>query len=81
MIVFGTLLPFATKMTTKLHHKKLAMYAAETAYHAAIAYNAYGEISGKRSVEQIDYTWDTGLSSICVAYQPEAEVLTKCFSY
>ena len=42
IVIFGTLLPFASLVTSKLQMKKAHMYAAETAHRGAIYFSAYG---------------------------------------
>lgn len=81
MVIFGTLLPFATKMTSKLNDKKLAMHAAETAFHGTIAHYAYGELNGIRQVEGMDYEWRVESDSICVSYSISSRGVTKCLEY
>ena len=81
MVIFGTLLPFATKMTSKLNDKKLAMHAAETAFHGTIAHHAYGKLSGVRQVEKMEYEWRIESDSICVSYRISSRVVTKCLDY
>ena len=49
MIIFGTLLPLASSMTSKLQMKKAQMYAAETAFQGAIYFKAYGLMEGAPS--------------------------------
>ena len=46
MVIFGTLLPLASTMTSKLQMKKMQMYAAETALQGAIYFKAYGLTGG-----------------------------------
>ena len=42
MLVFGTLLPFASAITAQLQLKKLEMYAAETALQGAVYFKSHG---------------------------------------
>lgn len=81
MVIFGTLLPFVTKMTTKLTNKRFSMYAAETAFHGAIAYQSYGKVNGTRHVEGVDYTWRIESDTICIEYVIGRESLIKCLDY
>ena len=78
VIVFGTLLPLATKMTSTLHYKKISMYAVETMYHGAILYKSNGKAKGKREIEGVHFDWIITDQLICVSYQPENEVIEKC---
>ena len=45
-VIFGTLLPLYSHMSTRLELKKLGMHAADSAYHGAILYKSYGMIVG-----------------------------------
>ena len=81
VVIFSTLLPLATKMTTTLHNKKIAMHAAETAYKGTIAYHAYGVREGEQSIEGIQFNWIVHGHSICVSYSPSTEVVTTCVDY
>lgn len=65
-------------MTTTLQQKKIAMHAAETAYHGMIAYDAYGKAAGAREVDGMNYEWLVAYGSICVTYQVGNEVTSKC---
>ena len=68
IIIFGTLLPFATKVTSKLQMKKAQMHATETAYQGAIYFNAYGMKEGITSIEGVNYDWTVEGHSVCVSY-------------
>lgn len=68
-------------MTSQLHHKKLAMHAAETAYHAALAYEYDQLTSGVREIDGNLYTWSTEASEICISYLSAAEERIKCVGY
>lgn len=57
------------------------MHAAETAYQGTIAYKAYNQSTGTRKVGEIDYDWHVNLESICVLYEWNNEVFTKCIDY
>lgn len=65
-------------MTGTMHKKKISMHAAETAYQGAIAYQAYRQVEGTRTVGEINYDWRVTGNAICVSYQLDNEVLTKC---
>ena len=78
IVIFGTLLPLATKMTTTLYRKELTMHAAETAYQGVITYGAYGVSAGRRSYEGTDFDWEITENSICVTYLAFDKVAEKC---
>lgn len=81
IVIFGTLLPLATKMTTTLYRKELTMHAAETAHQGAITYGAYGVSAGTRSFEGTDFDWKIRGDSVCVTYLVVDKVAEKCVSY
>lgn len=78
LVVFGTLLPLATHMTSSLHQKKQTMRAAETAYQGMITYSAYGIRQGTRIIEDVTYDWLIEGDSICVSYVLVDKVAKKC---
>ena len=80
MLIFGTLLPFASAITAQLQLKKLEMYAAETALQGAVYFKAHGLTGGIRRFEKVDFHWAIEGQSICVSYKPEVEELIKCVS-
>ncbi|MDS9471078.1 hypothetical protein E2C16_06150 [Sporosarcina pasteurii] len=64
-----------------MQKKKLSMHAAETAYQGAIAYQAYRQVEGSRTVDEINYNWQVTSNAICVSYRLDHEVLTKCIEF
>lgn len=78
IVIFGTLLPFSSIVTSKLHVKKAHMYAAETAYQGAIYFRAYGLMEGVRQVDGVDYDWTIDGQSVCVSYEIVEKVFNKC---
>ena len=78
IVIFGTLLPFASTVTMKLQMKKVDMYAAETAYQGAIYFNAYGLEEGVRQIDGVDYDWTIAGQSVCVSYKVADKVFNKC---
>ncbi|MFJ7933740.1 hypothetical protein [Sporosarcina sp. NPDC096371] len=78
MVVFGTLLPFATVITSKLQMKKMQMYATETALQGAIYFQAYGLTEGTRQVDEVAYNWTVEGHSVCVQYRVVDEDIKKC---
>ncbi|WP_318615009.1 hypothetical protein [Sporosarcina sp. YIM B06819] len=78
MVIFGTLLPLASTMTTKLQMKKLQMYAAETALQGAIYFKAYGWLEGNRQENGIDFDWTIEGQAVCVRYKIVDKAIEKC---
>lgn len=78
LVIFGTLLPLATHMTSILYQKKQSMRAAETAYQGMIIYNAYGIKEGTRIIEDATYDWLIEEDSICVSYVVGDKAAKKC---
>lgn len=78
IVIFGTLLPFATAVTSKLQMKKAQMYATETALQGAIYFSSYGLIEGIRQVEGVDYDWTVNGQSVCVSYTIVNKSFSKC---
>ena len=78
IVIFGTLLPFSSIVTSKLQVKKAHMYAAETAYQGAIYFRAYGLMEGVRQVDGVDYDWTIDGQSVCVSYEIVEKVFNKC---
>ena len=78
MVIFGTLLPFASGITFKLQMKKMQMYASETALQGAINFQAYGLIEGSRLVDGVAYDWAIEGQSVCVVYRIVDEDIRKC---
>lgn len=78
IVIFGTLLPFATTVTSKLQIKKAQMYAAETALQGAIYFSSYGLREGVRQVEGVDYEWVINGQSVCVSYMIVDKAFSKC---
>ncbi|MFD1926574.1 hypothetical protein ACFSFY_00605 [Sporosarcina siberiensis] len=81
LIVFGTLLPLATKTTSFIHAKKQLMRAAETAYHGSILYKAYRIDSGTHTIEDLNYDWKIDDNSVCVSYLVIDKEEEKCVDY
>lgn len=80
MMIFGTLLPFASSMTRKLDTKKIEMIAAEIALEGIIIYNSHALTTGNREVDQISYEWYYDGTVICVSYREFEKVSEKCIS-
>ncbi|MBB4825711.1 hypothetical protein HNO89_002947 [Sporosarcina luteola] len=78
-VIFGTLLPFATKMAVDLANKKKVMLAARTAYQGAIIHSAYGTIFGVEEVEGTQFEWIIHGMSVCVTYTNLGEDIRLCY--
>ncbi|ARD46807.1 hypothetical protein [Sporosarcina sp. P33] len=78
MIIYGSLLPMASTMTSSISAKKQAMIAAETSYQAAIHFKTSGRTSGRRTYEEIHYDWSVDPGQICVAYEVLHAAASKC---
>lgn len=78
IVIFGTLLPFATLVTTKLQLSKAQMYAVETAFQGAIYFSAYGLMEGVRRINDVDYEWTINGRSVCVSYEIVDKAYSKC---
>jgi hypothetical protein len=81
IVIFGTLLPLSTFVTSNLQLKKAAMHASETAFQGAIYFNAYGLLEGVRRIEEIDYKWSINGRAVCVSYEIVDKVFDKCVNY
>lgn len=78
MVIFSSLLPMATRLTTSVLMKKNMMIAAETSFQAAIHYRTGGEMAGVRTHEGLDYHWTVLANEICVTYEELRGVHSKC---
>lgn len=67
-MLFGTLLPTMQKMQGTLDDKQLRATAYETMHEAAKTIKANGLPAGKRTVNNVLFTWEYG-SDLCVAYK------------
>lgn len=80
MVIFGSLLPLATTLTSSVTGKKSAMIAAQTTYQAAILFKSSGQATGRRIHEDLHYDWTVGDGQICVAYEIQQVANHKCVS-
>ncbi|MER2088762.1 MAG: hypothetical protein ABS920_03425 [Sporosarcina sp.] len=78
IVIFGTLLPFATMVTSDLQERKLHMYAAETALQGSIYFSSHGLMEGIRQVDGVDYNWNINGEVVCVSYEIVDKVFNKC---
>ncbi|EGQ27785.1 hypothetical protein ABZ756_01200 [Mammaliicoccus sciuri] len=78
LVIFSSLLPMATKLTSSVLIKKNAMIAAETSFQAAIHFRANGQLSGSRTHEGRDYHWTVSGGEICVTYEEVRGLGSKC---
>ncbi|WP_339250531.1 hypothetical protein NSQ43_12110 [Sporosarcina sp. FSL W8-0480] len=81
MVIFGTLFPFYTHMSARLEMKRLAMHAAETAYHGAILHKSYGLSAGVNHIKGVSYSWSVNGDSICVMYNSIETEVNKCINF
>jgi len=80
-VIFGTLLPLYSQMSTRLEMKKMGMYAAESAYHGAILYQAYGMMAGENQIDKTVYQWAVVSEGICVTYHFIEREFEKCIGF
>ncbi|ARF15857.1 hypothetical protein [Sporosarcina ureae] len=80
MVIFSSLLPLATTVTSSVMAKKQAMVAAQTTYQAAILYKSSGQTTGYRSHEDLHYNWKVSDQQICVAYEIQQIEHNKCMN-
>ncbi|WP_301109744.1 hypothetical protein [Sporosarcina sp.] len=78
MVIFSSLLPMASRLTTTVLMKKNMMIAAETSFQAAIHYRTGGETAGVRTHDGHDYQWTVMGDEICVTYEELRGVRSKC---
>lgn len=78
MVIFGSLLPLATTLTSSVTGKKQAMIAAQTTYQAAILNKSSGQATGSRTHEDLHYDWTVSADQICVAYEIQQVTNHKC---
>ncbi|WP_432358621.1 hypothetical protein [Sporosarcina sp. UB5] len=80
-VIFGTLLPLYSHMSVRLEMKRLSMHAAESAYHGAILYNAYGMVAGTNRVDKTVYNWVVESERICVTYHYIEKEVVECIAF
>ncbi|WP_143565380.1 hypothetical protein [Sporosarcina sp. P34] len=80
MVIFSSLLPLATSITSSVTAKKQTMIAAQTIYQAAILYKSLGQTTGYRSHEELHYNWTVSNGQICVSYEIQQIENQKCVS-
>ncbi|MCM3743343.1 hypothetical protein M3193_04260 [Sporosarcina luteola] len=80
-VIFGTLLPMYSHVSSRLEVKKLGMHAAESAYHGAILYRSYGMVSGTNRVEKTLYNWSVESEGVCVTYHYIEREFSKCLAF
>lgn len=78
LVIFGSLLPLATTLTSSVTGKKQAMIAAETSYQAAIHFKSSGRTAGRRTHEELAYDWTVSNGQICVVYEVLQVANNKC---
>lgn len=80
-VIFGTLLPFYSHLSSRLEMKRLGMHAAESAYHGAVLHNAYGMVAGTNRIEKTMYKWSVESEAICVTYNYADQEFVKCIAF
>lgn len=80
MLICGTLLPISYTMKTNLYHKKLEVFAAETAYEGLKMSNYQGISEGTKMIEGVSFNWVFDGQQICVSYQNSKESRTTCIN-
>ncbi|MGF9975236.1 hypothetical protein [Viridibacillus arvi] len=78
LTIFGTLLPALQMMKGTLSDKKMAMYAAETAYQAAQRVEQGEQLQGSRTIESVIYQWYFMNNEVCVFYENLKGQQQKC---
>ncbi|MBK3494010.1 hypothetical protein JFL43_03870 [Viridibacillus sp. YIM B01967] len=76
--VFGTLLPALQMLKGTLSEKKTSMYAAETAYQAAVRVVNDEQFQGSRTIENRTYKWYFTNNEVCVFYENLKGQQQKC---
>lgn len=69
MMLCGTLIPISYTMKTNLYHKKLEVFAAETAYEGVKISHHQGVNEGTKIIDGVTYHWRFDGQQICVAFQ------------
>lgn len=80
MMLCGTLIPISYTMKTNLYHKKLEVFAAETAYEGVKTSHHQGIYEGTKMIEGVTYHWRFDGQQICVSYRNLEENRTKCMN-
>ncbi|WP_153732941.1 hypothetical protein [Sporosarcina obsidiansis] len=78
MVIFSSLLPLATQLTSSVLMKKHAMIAAETSFQAAIHFRSSGQLTGVRTHDGLVYQWSVEAGEICVTYEEMRGISSKC---
>ncbi|MFF3101850.1 hypothetical protein [Viridibacillus arvi] len=78
LTIFGTLLPVLQMMKGTLSDKKMAMYAAETAYQASQRVEQGEQLQGSRTIESVNYRWYFMNNEVCVFYENLKGQQQKC---
>lgn len=78
MVIFGSLIPVTTAMTSKIAQKKVEAKVMEVAYQGAILYRSYGTTSGELQFDDIVFEWVTSEASICVTKKDESRAKSTC---
>lgn len=80
MLICSTLLPISYTMKTNLHHKKLEVFAAETAYEGLKMSHYQGISEGTKTIEGVPFYWIFDGQQICVSFKNSKENRTTCIN-
>lgn len=80
MMLCGTLIPISYTMKTNLSHKKLEVFAAETAYEGLKMSRYQGVNEGAKTIEGVAYHWLFDGQQICVTFQNSKESRSTCIN-
>ena len=80
MMLCGTLLPISYTMKTNLYHKKLEVFAAETAFEGVKISHYQGVNEGTNMIEGVTYHWRYDGQQICVRFRNLKENRTMCMN-
>lgn len=78
MMLCGSIIPISYTMKTNLYHKKLEVFAAETAYEGLKISFHQGINEGTKIIEDVTYHWRFDGQQICVSFLNLKEQQTKC---
>lgn len=78
MLLCGTLIPVSYTMKTNLYHKKLEVFATETAYEGLKIYHVKQIHEGTKVIEGVVYHWTFDGQQVCVTFENTKEDRQKC---
>lgn len=80
MLLCGTLIPISYTMKTNLYHKKLEVFAVETAYEGLKRSQHQHINEGVKIIEGVAYQWVFDGQQICVNFENTKESRRTCIS-